>query len=101
MTRTIDDLEIAAYMACDTDRADLLARVAELEAQVEALEMEIEETETLEGWEKNHGPAQEYWAFFHDCFAALDAHYPAPNVSSDYDKSVILDAIRKGEGSED
>ena len=38
-----------------------------------------------------------YKDFFDDCFARLNAHYPCPSVTSDYDCSVIFDAIEKGE----
>ena len=40
---------------------------------------------------------EDYKAFFFDCFEHLNAHYPAPSVTNDYDKSVIFDAIQKGE----
>jgi hypothetical protein len=38
----------------------------------------------------------EYKQFFEDCFYRLNGHYPAPSVTSDYDQSVIFDAIEKG-----
>jgi hypothetical protein len=41
--------------------------------------------------------AAEYKQFFEDCFNALGDHYPCPEVTSDYDCSVIFGAIRKGE----
>ena len=91
--------EIQAYLDGNIELADALARIAELEAEVEALEEKIEATETLESWEKNNGPAKEYYEFFHDCFARLNDHYPCPSVTSDYDKSVIFEAIEKGEGA--
>ena len=40
----------------------------------------------------------EYKQFFEDCFERLAGHYPCPSVTSDYDCSVIFDAISKGEG---
>lgn len=95
----IQDQERAAYISGDTDRAELLARIAELEAQVEALENQIDDTQTLDDWERNNGPAHEYKQFFEDCFERLAGHYPAPSVTSDYDKSVIFDAIERGENS--
>jgi hypothetical protein len=89
--------ETQAYLDGNIELADALARIAELEAEVEALEEKMEATETLEIWEKNNGPAKEYYEFFHDCFARLDGHYPCPEVTSDYDKSIIFAAISKGE----
>jgi hypothetical protein len=96
--KTIEELECSAYIAGDTTTADLLARIDELESQVASLEEQIEDTETLESWERNHGSAQAYWAFFHGCFARLDGHYPCPSVTSDHDYSVIFAAIERGEG---
>lgn len=93
----LETLERQAYIAGDTDKADLLARIIELEAQIEELETRIDDTVTLESWEKNNGPADSYKQFFHDCFDRLDGHYPCPSITSDYDQSIIFDAISKGE----
>ena len=90
--------ETQAYLNGNIELADALARIADLEAEVEALEEKIEYTETLESWEKNNGPAKEYYEFFNECFARLDGHYPCPDVTSDYYKSIIFAAIAKGEG---
>lgn len=90
--------ETQAYLDGNIELADALARIAELEAEVEALEEKIEDTETLERWEKNNGPAKEYYEFFHECFARLNGHYPCPDITSDYDKSIIFAAIERGEG---
>ena len=89
--------ETQAYLDGNIELADALARIADLEAEVEALEERIEDTETLESWEKNNGPAKEYYEFFHECFERLGAHYPCPSVTSDYDKSIIFAAIERGE----
>ncbi len=90
--------ETQAYLDGNIELADALARIADLEAEVEALENAAADVVTLESWENSYGPAKEYYEFFHDCFARLGAHYPCPEVTSDYDKSVILAAIEKGEG---
>ena len=102
--------EVQAYLDGNIELADALARIAELEAEVEALENVV----TLESWEKSYGPASEYYEFFHDCFARLNGHYPypsvtywfarlnghypCPDITSDYDKSIIFNAIERGEG---
>jgi hypothetical protein len=93
----IEALERAAYYGGDYERAELLGLVAELKREVEALEEKIEDTVTLEDWEKKNGSADEYKTFFFECFLMLNGHYPAPSVTSDYDKGVIFDAIRLGE----
>jgi hypothetical protein len=79
--------------------AELFARIAELEAQVNTLEGEIDEArdDSLARWEQRNGPAYDYVQFFQECFARLAGHYPAPSITSDYDKSVIFGAIEKGE----
>ena len=89
----LEERERAAYAVGDTERADLYAALIELRKQIEVLE----DMETLESWEKRNGRAEDYKEFFDACFEHLGAHYPAPSVSSDYDKSVIFDAIRRGE----
>ena len=89
--------EIQAYLDGNIELADAYARIAELEAEVEALENAAADVVTLESWEKNNGPAKEYYEFFHDCFARLNEHYPCPEVTSDYDKSIIFAAIERGE----
>ena len=90
--------EVQAYLDGNIELADALARIAELEADVEALENAAADAVTLESWENSYGPAYDYYQFFNDCFARLNDHYPYPSVTSDYDKSVIFNAISKGDG---
>ena len=103
---TTEEQERAAYMAGDTRAAELLAQIAQLEAERDALAEELENLkdaaadDSLERWENENGDAEQYKEFFFDCFARLAGHYPAPSVSSDYDKSVIFAAIEKGEESD-
>lgn len=92
----IEALERAAYCSGDCEKAELLGLVAELKSQIEALEEQIEDTVTLEEWEKRNGPAYDYVQFFNECFQRLGAHYPAPSITSDYDKGIIFEAIEKG-----
>ena len=68
------------------------------EAERDALEEELEaaKDDSLTQWERNNGPAEAYKQFFEDCFERLAGHYPCPSVTSDYDKSVIFEAIEKG-----
>jgi len=100
---TTEEQERAAYMAGDTRAAELLAQIAQLEAERDALAEELENLkdaaadDSLERWENENGDAEQYKEFFFDCFARLAGHYPAHDVSSDYDKSVIFAAIEKGE----
>jgi outer membrane murein-binding lipoprotein Lpp len=100
---TTEEQERAAYMAGDTRAAELLAQIAQLEAERDALAEELENLkdaaadDSLKHWENENGDAEQYKEFFFDCFARLAGHYPAPDVSSDYDKSVIFSAIEKGE----
>lgn len=100
---TTEEQERAAYLAGDTRTAELFARIAELEAERDQLAEEIEAAkdaaadDSLKHWENENGDPEQYKEFFFDCFARLAGHYPAPDVSSDYDKSVIFAAIEKGE----
>ena len=83
--------------------AELFARIADLEAERDALAEELEDLkdkaaeDSLSHWEKYNGNPDQYKEFFYDCFARLAGEYPAPSVSNDYDKSVIFAAIERGE----
>ena len=98
------EAERIAYAEGFTMAAELFARIAELEAERDALAEELENlkdaADSLERWENENGNPDDFKEFFYDCFARLAGHYPAPNVSSDYDKSVIFAAIEKGEEAE-
>ena len=97
------EAERIAYSEGFTMAAELFARIAELEAERDALVEELEKVkddaadDSLAHWENENGDAEQYKEFFFDCFQRLAGHYPAPDVSSDYDKSVIFAAIEKGE----
>lgn len=95
--RTTEELERAAYVAGDAKTAELMARIAELEEKIEEMEEKIE-NDSLSEWNRLNGDAEQYKGFFYDCFYRLNGRYPAPDVSSDYDKSVIFAAIERGEG---
>lgn len=103
---TTEEQERAAYLAGDLRTAELLARIAELEAERDQLAEELDAAkdaaadDSLKHWEKENGPVEDYKEFFYDCFARLAGHYPAPDISSDYDKSVIFAAIEQGEETE-
>ena len=96
------EAERLAYAEGFTMAAELFARIAELEAELKYAHDEIERLEdivkndSLERWENENGPADAYKQFFEDCFEHLAGHYPAPSVTSDYDQSVIFEAIEKG-----
>lgn len=104
--KTFNDLERAAYMAGDTTLSDAyqacatLARLDDdlpMDFDIDApMDVQIEkhvETETL----RNCPDYEAYKQFFFDCFERLGARYPCASVTSDYDQSVIFDAIEKGE----
>lgn len=99
LTLPATEAERLAYAEGFTMAAELFARIAELEAERDALEEELEaaKDDSLTRWERNNGPADAYKQFFDDCFERLAGHYPCPSVTSDYDKSVIFEAIEKGE----
>jgi hypothetical protein len=100
---TIEEQERAACLAGDTRTAELFARIAELEAERDHLAEELEQAQkaaaddSLTHWENENGDAEQYKEFFFDCFTRLAGHYPAPSISSDYDKGVIFAAIERGE----
>lgn len=104
MQYTLNELERAAYISGNISLAGTYARMEDDNEQIELLEETITEQiaenqeDSLSAWERKNGSAQAYLDFFHGCFQHLAKDYPCPSVNSDYDKSIIFDAIRKGEG---
>lgn len=116
---TTEEQERAAYLAADTRAAELFARIAELEAERDALAEKLENAEaerdkleeelenaeeaaaadSLKHWDEENGNPDDYKEFFYECFARLADYYPVPSISSDYAKSVIFEAIEKAEAN--
>lgn len=98
--KTIDEQERIAYANGDTSKAELLARIVELETEVENLESQLEDAQadSLSKWEKNNSPIADYVTFFDECFQRLNGLYPCASVTSDYDCGLIYAAIERGEG---
>ena len=94
----LSDAERAAYSSGDTLKAKLLARIMDLEEELERVKDDAAD-DSLTAWESDHGPASAYVEFFFDCFRLLDGKYPVPSITSETDKQVIFDAIARGEGS--
>ena len=82
--------------AGDTEKAALYFAVAQL---LERVELQEDKISDLESDIKRMPDYSEYVAFFNDCFTRLNGHYPCPSVTSDYDCSVIFDAIENGEST--
>ena len=97
--KTTEELERIAYANGDTAHADLLARIVELEGQVEALEDQLSDAQadSLSKWEENNSSIADYVTFFDECFQRLAGHYPCPSVTNDHDCGVIYAAIERGE----
>ena len=84
----------AADNAGDYEKAALFYALAD------SLDLIAEQADKLKDLEKETDSRADYSAykeFFYACFSQLGAHYPCPEVTSDYDCSVIFDAIEKGE----
>lgn len=84
----------AADNAGDYEKAALFYALAD---SLELIEENADKISELEKDLENCADYAEYKQFFMDCFDRLDGHYPCPEVTSDYDCSVIFDAIQKGE----
>jgi len=94
----LSDAERAAYSSGDTLTSKLLARIMDLEEELERLRDDAADN-SLDAWESDHGPASAYVEFFFECFEHLRGRYPVPSVTSDADKQIIFDTIVRGEGS--
>jgi len=95
---SLREAEQAAYAAGDTLKAKLLARITDLEDELERVKDDAR-SDSLNAWESDHGPASAYVEFFFECFEHLRCRYPIPSITSETDKQVIFDAIARGEGS--
>lgn len=91
----LKEVEQAAYAAGDTLKAKLLARIMELEDELERAAA----ADFLAAWEDENGPADAYMEFFIDCFKRLRGRHLILSITSEADKQVIFDAIARGEGS--
>lgn len=102
--KTFNELEREAYMAGDTQLANLAhesARFWVIEENSELIDFNIDVDKQVKKAIKKAIAEKcpdyaEYKQFFEDCFERLHGHYPAPSVTSDYDCSVIFYAIEKG-----
>lgn len=93
----IAELERKAYAENAPALAEVLAALHDALQRINELETQIDDTETLEQWERKNDPAESYKSFFYDCFERLNGHHPCISVTSDYDCGVIFDAIERGE----
>ena len=102
---TYHELERAAYMSGNTTQAEMMGTLATYDDANDALgfgytlDFTIQDqidAETDKEIAKKCPDYDAYKQFFEDCFYRLNGHYPAPSVTSDYDCSVIFDAIEKG-----
>ena len=88
------EAERIAYTAGDALKAKLLARIMDLED-----ELERASANSLKAWEDENGPASAYVEFFFECFKRLRCRYPIPSITCETHKQIIFDAIARGEGS--
>jgi len=105
---TLEEQERAAYISGDTRTAELLAQAQRLEEleettcedaeDIPAMVEAVNDAGGLKRLAEKLEELEHLRQFFSDCFEMLDGHYPCPSVTSDHDKQVIFDAIRKGEG---
>ena len=84
----------SAEFAGDDEKAALYAALAEIQEAHDSMAEDYDENKRTVEIQADY---EAYKEFFFECFERLSAHYPAPSVTSDYDKSVIFDAIQKGE----
>lgn len=91
------EAERIAYAEGFTMAAELFARIDELTAERDALQEELDDMPSKAQQNQDAQDLEHLKRFFYDCFERLAGHYPCPEFSSDYDKSVIFEAIERGE----
>ena len=103
--KTFDEIERAAYMAGNLDLSNTAFDAQTLWDVEESIGGDFKIDATLDTQidakidsevEKRCPDYADYKRFFEECFYRLNGHYPCPSVTSDYDQSVIFDAIEKG-----
>lgn len=104
--KTLNELERDAYLAGDTSLAAGFAAIDDLNNVLIDADLTLDrtiETQIDEKLDKavndNCSDYAAYKQFFNDCFERLNGHYPCPSVTSNYDRSIIFDAIERGEGT--
>ena len=96
LTLPTEEAERLAYSEGFTMAAQLFARIADLEAERDALVGQLEEIPSEKERNRDEQDLEQLKEFFYDCFQQLPGHYSCPSWSNDHDKSVIFDAIVKG-----
>jgi hypothetical protein len=96
LTLPTEEAERLAYSEGFTMAAQLFARIADLEAERDALLGQLEELPSEKERNRDAQDLEQLKEFFYDCFQQLPGHYPCPSWSNDHDKSVIFGAIEKG-----
>lgn len=99
MTLPAADAERMAYSEGFVTAAQLFARIADLEAERDALQVELDDIPSEKERNQDATDLIDLKQFFYECFNRLAGHYSCPSWSNDYDKSVIFEAIEKGEAS--
>ena len=94
----LSDAERAAYSSGDTLKAKLLARIMDLEDELERVKYAAAD-DSLEAWEDENGPANAYMKFFFDCFKRLRVRHLILSITSETHRQIIFDALARGEGS--
>lgn len=96
----VTEAERIAYAEGFTMAAELFARIAELEAERDALAEELETIkESIPDPDQLKQDEQDLMylkAFWHGCFIRLTESFPHPSWFNEYDKFVIFEAIEKG-----
>lgn len=102
--KTLNELERDAYMAGNTPLAAGFAAIDDLDNVLNDADLTLDrtiETQIEEKLDKalndNCPDYAAYKQFFEDCFKRLNGYYPCASVTSDYDCSVIFNAIERGE----
>lgn len=101
---TFSELERLAYIGGFPSLADKYQKCADFDNAQENTYLDVDDTlndqvddQIAVAVEKQCPNYAEYKQFFETCFEMLDGRYPCPSVTSDYDCSVIFNAISKGE----
>lgn len=93
---TIEERERLAYAEGYTEAAALLGQLDDTERERDELTGQLDEIPSEAQRNQDAEDLENLKRFFYDCFERLAGVYPCPSWTSDYDKSVIFEAIEKG-----
>lgn len=95
----LEDLERVLYAQGQIEVSNLLGKIIEMQATIDELQYKLDDLPSVAQMNQDAKDLQHLKEFFYSCFDRLGSVYPCPEFYSDYDKSIIYEAIEKGDAA--